>query len=554
MPSVRWREVWRDLAPHARRHQRHLWWGLLYSLIGVGAQLAIPWPIKALLHHWVESGQAAVEFSGFELGMMGAFALAMVSAGFFDHALRLQFARFAIGWSRDIRVAAYEAMTHLHSDARRRGSADIVTRLIADLSRFKAGVKVLLVYVVTNVILLGGATAIVAANSPTLGAVFAAATAGALAVAAIGSRGTVRAYLRHREYEGLIAGSIDASATEDGSAGFLDALRESGDAETDETRILGWATWITHGVVASAVLIALWLGSGAVLEGRMEPSTLLVFLAYVFLLSKPVVRLTRHGARTGKLAACGYRLHELLQTGHVPGAAEAPLDTLRNELIISRGGGAEVLRIEPEDRILVVGGEDADRRALVRLAAGRSTEESASVLWDGRDLARCSPLERDRRIGFLSRSPSWKKRALRKLLWPRGTTPEGAAIALELGVERLADDLVGGLDSQLSPGELAHGERLRIRLCRILADEDSALLVLDDPSGSVDHELSDELLAVALKHARRRALLVSTSVPIELSAFGRLIEVDGPRFVFDGPPDRWEQQGGPSRIWGELPA
>ena len=181
------RRVLGALLPFARRHRGPLALGASITAVGVAAQLALPWPLRALLQHWTAAPQA--EPAGFWAGLpgglepawvlTGAFALLVVVAGYCDHAQRLWFARFAIAWSRDVRAAAFGAAMNLPLRERRAASGDLVARLLADVARFKAGVKVSLTYVGTNVLLLGLASALAAWHSPALALVF----AGALAAA-----------------------------------------------------------------------------------------------------------------------------------------------------------------------------------------------------------------------------------------------------------------------------------------------------------------------------------------------------------------------------------
>lgn len=317
-PPTSWRTLLRVLGPYAQPHRRTFLLGLGLTLLGVACQLAIPWPIRELVLQW--SGDAAPPTANSWVHHVPAglpptvllaslFLGAMFLAGFFDHAQRLQFARFAIGWARDLRAAAWRGSTQLPKRELRTHSGELVARLVSDVARFKAGVKIFLVYVGTNLVLLVGATLVVFVQSRELGFVFAGATLAVGVVAVLGCRGTRAAWFEYRQHEGLLAGSLEA----DGAGADVAAIsRASGDAETAEIRRQGLSTWAAYLILGLTMLATLSIGSSLVQQGRLEVSVLFVVLAYTLFLARPVVRLARHGTRTGKLLACGERLYALV--------------------------------------------------------------------------------------------------------------------------------------------------------------------------------------------------------------------------------------------------
>src|SRR5439155_8089942 len=66
--------------------------------------------------------------------------------------------------------------------------------------------------------------------------------------------------------------------------------------------------------IAGGVSAVLWLGTERVLQGRLTPGQLLVFLAYVQGFYKPLRTLSKMTERMAKATACGSRVLEVLES------------------------------------------------------------------------------------------------------------------------------------------------------------------------------------------------------------------------------------------------
>ena len=549
------RRVLGALLPFARRHRGPLALGASITAVGVAAQLALPWPLRALLQHWTAAPQA--EPAGFWAGLpgglepawvlTGAFALLVVVAGYCDHAQRLWFARFAIAWSRDVRAAAFGAAMNLPLRERRAASGDLVARLLADVARFKAGVKVSLTYVGTNVLLLGLASALAAWHSPALALVFAGALAAALVAAAVGSRRVEEAYLAHRDFEGALAGgAVQAGLTDAEDRAFQDANASSGRREAAEIGLQGSYTWIAHAIAGLAVLAAVLVGGGAVARGTLDPTVLLVFLAYALLFTKPLVRLTRHGARTGKLVATGRRLQALLERG---GRAERTLPALAEALRVeglvlpgaAPGAPPGQLEIRVGERVALLGAPGSGRSALLKLLAARPGA-GGRVLWDGRALDDFTASALEHRIGYLPADPRWSARGagcLREYLGlPSGPLAPGAARLLGgLGLGRYGLEGGAELDPPRAASTLACSERRLLALARLLL-RPPGLLLLDEPTAGLDRESGRAEFEALGWLPSTTAVVFATSrpsdVPGAMRAGVRALELAGGAVVRDG--------------------
>lgn len=96
--------------------------------------------------------------------------------------------------------------------------------------------------------------------------------------------------------------------------------------------------------------------------------------------------------------------------------------------------------------------------------------------------------------------------------------------------EERAGELAGraGIAAQLAkyPGQLSQGERQRAALCRGLVTS-PRLILADEPTGNLDPENQDRVVALLLEEARRigATVLLITHDPVLLPRFDRVVDV-----------------------------
>ena len=92
------------------------------------------------------------------------------------------------------------------------------------------------------------------------------------------------------------------------------------------------------------------------------------------------------------------------------------------------------------------------------------------------------------------------------------------------------------LDLPIMPGgaNLSGGQRQAIALARAVF-VDAKVLLLDEPTAAVDHELEADIVQRLLKYCEGRTLITATHCIPLLRSLDRLIVLDGGRVVADGP-------------------
>ena len=310
--------VARVLAHFGRAHRGPFAKGCAAALLMVGARLATPWPVHALMHHWKQGAGGQMEPARLVGGLdwsivLGlSFLLVLATLGLADALLRLQFARFSIGTVRDLRSAALSAAVASAVPGVTR-TGDLVARLVGDTARVKAGLKGFLVHVAPNGALFAGVTIVLLALNVRLGLIFGAAGAGTALVTILGARAMYRTSKKYRRKEGRLADEIDRTLR--GGApdeAFGSANKSSGRHEAALTRMQSLTTWSTYVVYGLAILAAIWLGTREIAAGTLEPRDMVLFLMYALIIRGPTVRLARQGSRLGKTVATANRVVKVL--------------------------------------------------------------------------------------------------------------------------------------------------------------------------------------------------------------------------------------------------
>ena len=208
------------------------------------------------------------------------------------------------------------------------------------------------------------------------------------------------------------------------------------------------------------------------------------------------------------------------------------------------------LRIQPGERVALIGASGAGKSSLLAVANGLIKPTGGTVLRQGappaksrrqrrRQQARIGTLWQDLRLieelsvqqnlnGARLAQWGWPK-ALLNLLLPLETRPCAAAL------ERLDLDQAL-LDRPVAA--LSGGQRQRVAIARLLRQE-PLLVLADEPLASLDPRLAEELLNLLLDYTRApRALVMSLHRPDLLGGFDRVVGLRAGRVLFDQPVDQ----------------
>ncbi len=212
---------------------------------------------------------------------------------------------------------------------------------------------------------------------------------------------------------------------------------------------------------------------------------------------------------------------------------EGDLDIVFDNVSVAFEGGARSairnasLRIGPGDHVALVGMSGAGKSTLLSLLLGFRRPDAGRVLVNGVDLAEIDPEELRRRIAWIGQAPVLFHGTLRDNIRLGRPEADDAAVeraAAEARVTEFAAALPQGLDTPV--GErgvgLSGGQAQRVALARAFL-KDAPLVLLDEPTASLDRDTEAEILDSIRRLARGRTVIVATHSPAAMAIADRRI-------------------------------
>ena len=292
-------------------------------------------------------------------------------------------------------------------------------------------------------------------------------------------------------------------------------------------------------------------GGVLALRGTLTPGDLLIFLAYVAALFKPVRDLGKLWAKLSRARVGAERLEEVLR--QEPGAVDEPdavvasglrgaieFDAVSFAYPTGSGTGPNILAdarlsIAAGEHVAVVGQSGAGKSTLLQLLLRLYEPTSGSIRIDGRALPGWTLHSLRQEIGVVMQEAVFVGSTIREnIAW-------GTADATETQITRAARlagalDMIAALPAGLDTvvGErgctLSGGQRQRICLARTLI-RDPSILILDEPTSAVDPESVEAIERTVTEHRRGRTTLVIGHQFTSFDRFDRVIEVRQGRLV-----------------------
>jgi len=193
------------------------------------------------------------------------------------------------------------------------------------------------------------------------------------------------------------------------------------------------------------------------------------------------------------------------------------------------------------EKVGIIGRIGSGKSTIARLIAGLYQPSSGSILLDGTDLRQIDPADLRRNMGYTPQDAFLFFGSVKENISIAAPHADHEAIlraATIAGVDDFVKRHPQGYD--LPVGEngryLSGGQRESITIARALL-LDPPLLMLDEPTGSMDNASEGRLRARLAQLTVDRTVLLVTHRSSMLSLVDRLIVLDGGRVVADGPKD-----------------
>ncbi|MEX0871044.1 MAG: thiol reductant ABC exporter subunit CydD [Aquisalimonadaceae bacterium] len=299
-------------------------------------------------------------------------------------------------------------------------------------------------------------------------------------------------------------------------------------------------------------MTAIYIGLGLLGYLTLGPAEQLTLFSGLFILLlapevfAPLRELAQHYHDRAAALGAAAGIRELLGTpspavprhGRAHPSGKAPTITLT---AVTAGYGADtapalqdIFITFPAGRTtLITGPSGSGKSTLLLLILGMLDHRQGEVLVDGRPLRDLAAGSLEATIGWLGQTPRLLPGTVAdniRLGRPTASAEDVETAAANAGVLRFTDALPDGLDTPLGErgSGISGGEAQRVALARVLL-RDPPLLVLDEPTASLDPESRRILLDALERQCRDRTLIIATHQPAQMPWADHHVELKGGR-------------------------
>ena len=475
----------------------------------------------------------------------------------------------------DLRGDVFAHVTSLSSsffDEARTG--EVISRLTADTTQIKAAAGTSISIALRNFVLFVGATAMMVVSSPQLSAfVLAAIPIIVLPLYAFGravrrsSRSAQDTLADASAYAAELIGAVrvlQAFTNERlGIGRFRQAVERAYEAARNSIRSRAALTGIAIFLVATSVIVVLWIGAQQVLAGQITPGRLGQFILYAVLAGSALGSLSEIGGEVAQASGAAERLFEILAIRPAIAAPAHPLalpSPARGEVAfadvrfsyptrpnVSALNGVS-FTVRPGEKVAIVGPSGAGKSTIFHLLLRYYDPVTGSITFDGVALPKLDPADLRAHIALVPQDSVMFAASVRDNIRfgrPDASDAEVARAAELAYAAAFIAALPDGFDTPV--GErgvtLSGGQRQRIAIARAIL-RGAPLLLLDEATSSLDAESETQVAAALADLMRERTTIVIAHRLATVLSCDRILVMEEGRIVEEGTHQALTAAGG----------
>jgi len=558
------------LAPYLVRYKARIAAAAAALVVAAGTVLALGVGVRALVDRGFGAGDAAL----LDRSLLALTAVTVVLSA-------SSFARFyLVTWigerviadlRKDVYARAVALSPGFYETAR---TAEIVSRLTADVTVLQVVVGSSASVFLRNLLLFCGGTAMLVVTSPKLAGLVALVVPLVLAPILIFGRRVRRLSRESQDRVADVGAHVDETlqAVRTVQAFGHEPLerRRFGDLAEDAfgaavRRVTARAMLIATVIllVFGAIATVLWTGGHDVLAGRLTGGELTAFVFYAVVVASATAAISEVIGEIQRAAGATERLFDLLDTPVDIAAPPSPLplpEPARGAVAFdsvtfrypSRPDHPALdgfdLDVAPGESVALVGPSGAGKTTVFQLLLRYYDPQAGTIRLDGVDIASADPRAVRRRFAVVPQDPvifsadAWENIRYGR---PEATDAEVRAAAAAAHALAFLDALPAGLDTFLGERgvRLSGGQRQRIAIARAIL-RDPAVLLLDEATSALDAESERMVQAALAELMRGRTTLVIAHRLATVQNVDRIAVLDRGRLVASGTHGALIGQGG----------
>jgi ATP-binding cassette subfamily B protein len=559
-----------SLMPYVKRYRWRALLALGALILAALTTLIVPIAVRRLIDFGFTARGVALINSYF-LVMIGVAAMLALASALRYYLVTTLGERIVA----DLRGDVFAHLTSLSSaffDEARTG--EMISRLTADTTQIKAAVGSSVSVALRNFVLFVGASVMMVVTSPRLSAfVLAAIPIIVLPLYAFGR--AVRRRSRFAQdtladasaYAAELIGAVrvlQAFTNERlGITRFRQAVERAFAAALNSIRARAFLTAIAIFLVATSVVVVLWVGAQDMLAGTITPGRLGQFVLYAVFAAAALGSLSEIGGEVAQVSGAAERLFEILAIKPAIVRPAHPL-TLplppRGEVAfadvyfsyptrssVSALNGVS-FRVRQGEKVAIVGPSGAGKSTIFHLLLRFYDPSAGRITFDGVRLSDLDPAELRAHIALVPQDSVMFATSVRDNIRfgrPDATDAEVMRAAEHAHAAAFIAAMPAGMDT--SVGErgvtLSGGQRQRIAIARAIL-RDAPLLLLDEATSSLDAESETQVAAALAELMQERTTIVIAHRLATVLSCDRILVMEEGRIVEEGTHQSLAAGGG----------